>query len=676
MTYHYNDNKACYFPPLLSNGEISFAPDAEGMLGYTMAEYKERGMHAFDGIVVRVARRSAPCRDLQTRLFPFGSFTFHQGSPLADWSQTLRVEKGVFESDCRYADGAVIHSEGFIHPYRNLYALQKSFMNLSGETTMSYRIDLSGYNPAISRYMTVLYVKEVDGICAIGFRMYGIDVFTGEIRIFLDKPFTVTPHPTGATLTFQATEGESLTFYYLVEDDWHGTNFSATLDILRSEVDTLGFAGLKEGCEAHFSNFYALGYVKSADKDLNRIYQTSLYSVKCNTTPYSIAVGFNNGSWDGRYFSFDEYTSYLGLLGANRHELAKRVPTYRLTQCLPTAIQRASDCHRNAETEDMARFHWETGEIDRTELAPPGNWLDHIFHMPLVGIGAFNYFEYTQDRDFLAECYPMIRACAKFITKHMVYRDGERLYIGKCTDLERLGSSVENPFMTSCGAIKLLRCTAKAADILGIDTEYAKTCETVADGLFASLPTEGDMYVPFLGCKQKSIAVYAGKFPFDLLPDDDSKQLAAWEDFEINGGPYGNMYPTGSGISPWYACWKAEAYARAKLPEKAYASLRQAYPSAGVFGEMFEINEAHVRMRPWFATAAGIFLSAVNDMLLQIKDDTVHILPGFPHTLDVAFKLAGKGGLIVEAEVQEGRLRRILLTKDGTDVTGNYKVIF
>ena len=76
MLYKSSENNRCYFPPLLSNGDISFAPDAEGMLGYSLNDCKERGVQAFDGIVVRAARRSALCNSLHARLFPFGKFTF------------------------------------------------------------------------------------------------------------------------------------------------------------------------------------------------------------------------------------------------------------------------------------------------------------------------------------------------------------------------------------------------------------------------------------------------------------------------------------------------------------------------------------------------------------------------------------------------------------------------
>ena len=303
-------------------------------------------------------------------------------------------------------------------------------------------------------------------------------------------------------------------------------------------------------------------------------------------------------------------------------------------------------------------------------------WHIVAYHIPLVGIGAFNFYEYSDDRAFLEECYPLIRACSKFITKHMVYRDGEKFYIGKCTDLERLGSSIQNPFLTACGAIKLLECCHKVAKILKIDIEYAEECAHTAKKLLENLPTENGRYVPHLECDQKSIAVFGGKFPFDVLESNDEKMLKAWDDFEENGASYGNMYPIGSGISPWYACWKAEGYARAGIRDRAYATLKQAYPSAGVFNELFEINEEGRRIKPWFSTAAGIFVSSVNDMLLQCDGSIVKIMPGMPHNVDASFKLAAKGGITVEAEIKSKKLVSIVILKNGINVTDQYHIEF
>ena len=95
MLYNSKDNSACYFPPILGNGEISFAPDCEGTMNYTMSQYVEKGLTAFDGLVVRCGRRcSRTARTGNSFLFSFGRIFFGEGSRLEDWSQELIEEKG------------------------------------------------------------------------------------------------------------------------------------------------------------------------------------------------------------------------------------------------------------------------------------------------------------------------------------------------------------------------------------------------------------------------------------------------------------------------------------------------------------------------------------------------------------------------------------------------------
>ena len=136
------------------------------------------------------------------------------------------------------------------------------------------------------------------------------------------------------------------------------------------------------------------------------------------------------------------------------------------------------------------------------------------------------------------------------------------------------------------------------------------------------------------------------------------------------------MYSSGKGISPWYASWKALAYARSVLKDKAYLSLKQAYDSVGAFDELFEIHETNILLRPWFTTAAGTFVSAVNELLLQSDGKIIRILPAFPHSQEVSFKLAAKGGVTVEAKVKNGDLVDVMVIRNGENVTDQFVIEF
>lgn len=67
-------------------------------------------------------------------------------------------------------------------------------------------------------------------------------------------------------------------------------------------------------------------------------------------------------------------------------------------------------------------------------------------------------------------------------------------------------------------------------------------------------------------------------------------------------------------------------------------------------------------------------MSAVNDMLLQVEDKHIFIMPACPHSVSARFKLAAKGGITVEADVQNGALLHVTVLKNGIDVTDEYTI--
>ncbi len=658
MIYRSEMNSPSYAPPILGNGDLAFAVDCEGAVHLTQDQ--QRPMDNCDCVIYRAGRRLNVGHETQlAKILSFGKLFFDGGSGVESFEQELREKEGVVRSVCRYESGAEIETEGFIHPSLPLYCVQKTM--LRGDTDVAWRYSLCGYDQPTDRAILQKEQEVHEQGGSVRFLLNGMDLYRGVLCLQTDRKMSGWCDEHGIHLCCRLRQGDCLTLCMYLEDDLLGADPEKACAAMAGRIDELGYEGLKEENTASWREYFSRGYVHTSDQTLNQLYSTALYHLRCFTTRWSIPVGLTNKHWDGKFFAFDEYYSFLGLLGANQRELARRVPAFRLEVCLEKAIARQTN-----RTEEQARFCWESSEYG-TEVAMPGYWHEHIFHMAVIALGAYEYYEFSQDIDFLSRCYRMIRACAQFYALHMVYREGDQAYVARCTDLERLGSSVFNPFMTSCGVIRTFEVTAMASQILGIDEEFRAECIALAKGLRATLPVEDGRYVPYLHCPQKSIAVFAGKFPFDVLTDDDGRMHAAWQDFMENSGAYGNMYQFGSGISPWYACWEAEGFARAGKAEETYRCLQRAYGSAGVFGEMFEINEEAFRVRPWFTTASGIFLSAVNEMIVKSDGKTIRLLPACP-LQDVSFRLAVKGGAVLEAEIRDGRLVCARLVADSPRV--------
>ena len=554
---------------------------------------------------------------------------------------------------------------------RNVYVLKKRFVGKAKK--IEFRYNFCGYNEYTENAINVTGISQDENGASFDFLIRGVKNYQGVASVFCDRNVAVGIEGKEISLVTDVEENGEITFFFCLEDDLYGENPKEKVKQWKKEALSLGgVEKLFKQTEIAFNEFYNCGYVKTKDEKINSVYKTALYNLKCATTKWSIAVGVENASWHGAYFAFDEYHAFSALMGSGREELAKRVPEFRIGKSIQKAIERATHFQSRTHcTNEQARIPW-TCDEDGNIWYVNGFWLDHIFQNASSVASVYDYYEYTQDLNFLKRSYRMVKACSRYYTYHMVYKkcDGS-YYVGKCTDLERLGCSVENPFLTACGVIKTLEIFIKVSNVLGWDKEYADECKEIIKGLKKNLPIEDGKYVPYLGCNQKSIAVFGGKFPFEVIDSKDEKMLSAWEDYEKNEMQAGNMYTLGKKLCPWYALWKGVAYARIGNAEKVKFCLEQAHLSVGCFDEMYEINEPTVRCRPFFSTAAAMYVNTVNEMLLQSDGENIHLLPAYKAVEEISFKLQAKGGVIVEAVIVNDEIKSLRLSGKNRGKTVN-----
>ena len=648
MRYDSWENRPDYAPIFAGNGDIALALDEEGSLNYFDSDKIKAKASAR---IFRAGRRSLfnHSKNQNYNLLTYGKFVFHSNSKLKSFSRELVLPDGYQISECEY-ENCSIRSRFFVHYNLPFYALEKTFDSDILGVKYEFIYKENGYNLSIFDKVKVSKCKNG---ATVSFKNCAQDEYEGKVKILLTKPCDVSVENGRIFLIFDAKKGESVTFFVGINDNFDNENTR-----LPSLVK-VGFQRLLDESSKLWNEYFNQGYIISDNKKLNDTYLVALYNLKIFTTKWSIPVGIYDWAWDGKFFAFDEYYGFLGLIGANRTDEAKRVPAFRLKNSFNTAKNRTVPTFV-PQSEAQARFMWETNELGN-ESAPYGFWLDHVFHMCVIGLGAYEYYEYTLDKEFLKDCYPMIRACAKFFSINMVYTENGKPYIGKCTDLERLGVSKERAFMTTCGAIKLFEVCAKTIDVLGACDEYKTECEALRVELLKSLPSDGEKYLPYPSCKERSIGVFSCKFPFNVLENNDKLMLKSFSDYIENESVYGNMYHGGSKVSPWYCAWKANAYARCRMSVEAEKALFQYFDSTGAFNESYEINEEGKRLRPWFMTASGVFMSATNEMFVQSNGKTLELLPAT--TIEnVKFKLRAKGGIIVEAEVRNSEIKSLTLT--------------
>ena len=655
-----------YVPPLIGNGNLNLLVDAQG----------GQSQRAFPGGITPAiwwaGRRYGPPND---HLIPFGHFeqqlTF-DGQPLkppTPWTQTLDTRQALVTSENTFGGAVTVQSEVFIPLSRDVVVVRKRIIpddRQAHTARVSFR-----YRFAPPRRATVTRALNAAASEAeIRYTVDGLRMFDGMISLQADAPARGQLDKDwvslSADLALTGGKPAEVTFFLSFTDSMDDGGTLARAAALKQRVRSAGFAGLRDEHRQAWAAYWNASSITLPDARLERVYHTALYHLRCNATKWSFPVAILDTHWSARFFGWDEAFMFLGLASSNHLDISRREPDFRFS-CLPKAMARCS--HYSSKSFDGygisygARYPWETLE-DGSEASPPGFWHDHVFHMSHIALCAWVQFRYTGDRAYLKQVgYPIIRECAAFFQEQMVYElpDGTSI-IGKCTDLERIGPAKLNPFMTSCGAIHTLEAAARAAAELGVDAEAAVRWRQTAGKLRASLPNDGEKYIPCQGSREKSIATVGGLFPYPVLEPQNKLQQAATYDFLANIGRVGNMYPVGKSVSPWYASWMASALAVLGDREKTVNVLAQALEGAGCFGELFEIKEPKVAMHPWFATAAGNFVFALNQVLLRCQDERILIAPAAPESWrSFAFTLPCYGNLLCEAEVRGGRLARLVL---------------
>lgn len=657
---------AGYCPPLVSNGSLSLLIDYQG----------SQAQRSYVGMTPGIwwaGRRYGPPND---QLVPFGHFVqllSVDGEACPEpsaWTQTLNTREALLTCRSEYGQALVVETAAFVPLAHDCVVVRR---RLSAQDGHGHTVNLAcryqftppgPENRAPRRTVSTAVCDAASACSEIRYQVDGYRTYDGVISLTADAPVTATADRQAVTLSGTLAVSPAapveVTFYLLFADSLDGADYLARAARQRVELRQVGYDGLLAVHRRDWSAYWDESDVRLPDPRLERMYRTAQYHLRANATRWSFPVGIFNTHWAGRYFGWDEMFCFQALASSHHPDVSRRCPEFRRAG-LQKAVQRAS--HYGKPGTYGARYPWETLE-DGTEAAPPGFWMEHAFHMSNIAQSAWLQYLYTSDLTYLRTTgYPVIRECARFFVANLVYEapDNGR-FIGKCTDLERLGPARLNPFMTSCGAIYTLDAACRAAALLVEDATEAGSWVQTAAALRESLPHDSERYIPYPGCCEDSIAVLGGLFPYPLFDAGNARQRQAAYGFLSKSSSAGNMYPVGSSLCAWYAGWLAAALAVLGDTCEPARLLTRAAAGAGCFDELFEINEAKVSMRPWFATASGNIVFALNQMLLQCRDEKILIAPAVPETwLDFAFSLPCHGNLAATVTVRAGRLTGLAL---------------
>ena len=657
-----------YVPPLVSNGNISLQVDYEGC-------QNQQTYARLTPCIFWAGRRYDPPKAPLVSLGHFQQELVVDGKACkkpSHWKQSLNTDAGLVRCQCDYDDVLSVETTVFVPLDQDFVVVHKRLVPKqagvrSSQMQFKYQFSPDKEN-VVPRRVAMGTPKTSDAGIEIPYQFDGHQFCDGVIHVLADRPVGTQIDGQifrlSADMALEGGKPAEITFFLVLADSLDGKNFRERAVRMKSLVEAKGFAGLLADHQQQWARYWAESFVRLPVERMERAYYTAQYHLRINSTKWSMPIALLNTHWAGLFFAWDESFICLGLASSNHLAMSQRVPDFRFAT-LPAAVRRTA--HRSGQY--GARYVWEATETG-SEGTSPGFWMDHVFHMGNIALSCWYQYLYTGDVAYLkATSYPVIKECATFFEKQMIYEvaDGKFIF-GKCTDLERLGPAKLNPFLTSCSAIFTLEAASKAAKALNLDDEQASHWTFLAGKLRDSLPNNGDRYIPYPGSEDVSIGTLGGLFPYALFGPENVLQKNAAYKFVGEGAKAGNMYPVGERICAWYGGWMACAMNALGDRQEPARLLGEVADGTGHFTEMFEINEQKVILRPWFSTAEGNYVYAVNQMLLDCHDDQIRVAPTVPDAWkDFAFKLPAFGGVLATVVVKDGQISELTLTPNDAE---------
>jgi hypothetical protein len=432
--------------------------------------------------------------------------------------------------------------------------------------------------------------------------------------------------------------------------------------------------------EAAWREFWSRSEVVTGEEHVDDFRRSSLYTLRCQATPWSIPPTVSQSYWGAGTFH-DEMYPFLGLLSSNHAELAERVPYFRLTT-LPQAQARARG--------RGALYPWSSTEYGE-ERDPNGLWLTERFHLGQFAVCIQYLYLYERSRIQLSDLYPVLRDLARYFEMNLLeYEDGTpyspeiegraamgRLRARACVDFDESVGAVTNGPFTICAAIVSMEYAAHAAELLARDTDRIPLWRSLAAELRRNLPTSSPARTPMENGKSNiksetyvipddkplHYSILGPIFPFRIDVNSPLARRSAEHIHKVCRSTKG-WKPGFSEVFEgsnwmWTAGHLGIVHALQGNGELAWEAVRDGPTSAGPFLSPNEhIDGDGIVQVPWFTTGCGGWLFALNALFVQVDEEGTKLLPAVPKELkNASFRdLRAEGGVLVSGEFKKGKL--------------------
>lgn len=278
----------------------------------------------------------------------------------------------------------------------------------------------------------------------------------------------------------------------------------------------------------------------------------------------------------------------------------------------------------------------------------------------------WTHYQYTLDKEFLADAFPIMREAALFFLDFMIEKDG---YLVTCPSVSpentfilpngERGSNSTGVTMDNQILRDLFTQCIEAAKILGVDDELnaqiaqarnrLRPTRIASNGTLMEWEAEYEEAEP----GHRHISHLYGLHPSNQITLEDTPELA-----EAAKKTLERRLSMGGGHTGWSCAWIINLYAKLQEGEKAYQNLKKLFTNS-TLPNLFD-NHPPFQIDGNFGAAAAIV-----EMLVQARNGKVFLLPALPKQWSDGGRLAGvrlPGNAEAVLEWKDGRVTGFRVT--------------